>query len=204
MSKNATVSADGKLTPRDVVTIGLLSLLLMVMLMAMMTAFFLVPVIYPLALAITAIPAGVVMILLLARVPKRGALFLCGFALALMMLATGHHIVVPIVLTAGALVAELIWNATGRGSFAGMRLGYCTLMAGYTVAAFAPFAFLRESAIAETAASGYDVQAITTALNLVRPSTLGFIAAITFGGAWLGAAFGRRLLRKHFERAGRV
>ena len=203
MTKAPTAAAKERLSVRDLITIGLLSLLLMLLIMVVMFALYFYPPTFPLMVAIAAIPGGIIGMLLLARTGKPGTVIVWGGALALMMLVLGYGPIPPAILVAMAIVGELLWRSMGRHRFVAMATGYGFIMSGFATANYAIYAFM-EGAAAASIERGHDPVALATAIRLVTPQTLPILALITFGGAWLGAMWGRRVLRKHFERAGKV
>ena len=204
MTNGPTTAAGDRLSVRDLITIGMLSLLLVILMSVIMTVVFLVPVLFPFGMAFVAIPGGVIGMLLLARVAKPGVILIWGATLAVMMVALGFGAIPPIALLVAALVGELLYNRLGRHNFGGMAVGYGSLIVGIAVGSNLIFAFSPGVGLADAAARGNDPGALAAMMRFISPGMLPVIGAVAFGGAWLGAMLGRRLLRKHFERAGKV
>lgn len=204
MTQLPTTAAKDRLSIRDLITIGLLSLLLKLVITIVPLALYLYPPTFPFGVAVAAIPGGIIGMLLLARTSKPGTILVWGGALALVMLVMGYGLIPPAIVVAATIPSELLWRALGRSRFVAMAAGYSSLIAGLTVGFYAPYAFLREKTMADSLAIGSDPAALAAAIRLVTPGTVPILAVIAFGGAWLGAVWGRRVLRKHFERAGKV
>lgn len=191
-----------KLNVRDLITIGILSAVFIVIYIGIGIFTGSTPIGWLFTNAVLALPLGIVYMLLLARVPKRGTAFILGVVFCLVMLLMGHWW--PSVLLVGifALIAELVSDVIGKMSFPGMLAAFVIFMIGFPVAGFAPLVWFQAAYIGaypREMASYYEGLA-----KLLGGGMFWFVIAATAAGAVIGAFLGKAVLKKHFVKAGIV
>lgn len=192
----------GKLSSRDLVTLGVFSVLFIVITMLVVGLCSMSIVAYLASCAIAAIPAGVVWVYVHIRIPRFGTSLVMAtvFALAIFLMGSGWPMAVALIV--GGLLSEVARKIAGPGKFAGISIGYGLFMASWSVGLFAPMLTLIDY-YRELQASNNIDPAFTEALfNALTPETLAFIALGTFAGAVVGALVGRAVFKKHLRRAG--
>lgn len=191
-----------KLNVRDLITIGILSAVFIVIYIGIGIFTGSTPIGWLFTNAVLALPLGIVYMLLLARVPKRGTALILGVVFCLVMLLMGHWW--PSVLLVGifALIAELVSDVIGKMSFPGMLAAFVIFMIGFPVAGFAPLVWFKAAYIGaypREMASYYEGLA-----KLLGGGMFWFVIAATAAGAVIGAFLGKAVLKKHFVKAGIV
>lgn len=191
-----------KLNVRDLITIGILSAVFIVIYIGIGIFTGSTPIGWLFTNAVLALPLGIVYMLLLARVPKRGTALILGVVFCLVMLLMGHWW--PSVLLVGifALIAELVSDVIGKMSFPGMLAAFVIFMIGFPVAGFAPLVWFQAAYIGaypREMASYYEGLA-----KLLGGGMFWFVIAATAAGAVIGAFLGKAVLKKHFVKAGIV
>lgn len=191
-----------KLNVRDLITIGILSAVFAVLYVGIGMFTGSTPMGWLFTNAILAVPLGIVYMLLLAKVPKKGAALILGIVFCLVMILMGHWWPSVVVVAVFAIIAEIISTVIGKKRFAGMLLAFVVYMVGFPVAAFAPLVWFKDAYIsaypAETAAY-YEHLA-----NLLGGGMFWLVILATAVGAVIGAFLGKVILKKHFVKAGIV
>lgn len=191
-----------KLSSRDLVTLGVFSVLFIVIAMFVVGLCSMSIVAYLASCAIAAIPAGIVWVYVHVRIPRFGTSLVMAtvFALAIFLMGSGWPMAVALIF--GGLLSEAARKVAGPGRFSGIAIGYGLFMASWSVGLFAPMITLIDY-YRELQASNNIDPAFTEALfSALTPETLALIALGTFAGAIVGASVGRAVFRKHFRRAG--
>lgn len=154
--------------------------------------------------ALVAVPLGPVYVLMLAKVPRRGAFLVNGAAIGLLFALTGFFAAGAFTLL-GGLLADIIAGAGGYRSRAGNMAGYVALRLGQAVGTYLPFYLWADSFIADLAASGkVSPEFLAVFTSSLTPGMGLAVLAANVAGAVVGAAFGQSMLRRHFVRAGIV
>ena len=196
--------ASTVLGTRDLITLGVYSVLYIVVMFIAGMPFAFSPVLtyaLPVSAAFFCAP---VYLLLVAKVPKRGAVAILGAVVGLVLFVTGMFWL-------WAIAALVLGVAAGEIS-ALMRFrspGLNTV--GYMVLALAPLAsyvmvWLNQAAYIDyLVGKGTDPAYMNTMIAAARsPWLLVAIVVGTLLAAWLGTLLGRRMLARHFTRAGIV
>lgn len=108
-----------KLSVRDLVTIGILTAVFIAVFWTSGMIVGMNPFTWPFLTSIVVVPAGLVFMLLLSRVPKRGTFFITGTVTAIVFLLTGHYW--P--MAAYGPLAFAMLGLSAAGGFAGAMLG---------------------------------------------------------------------------------
>lgn len=195
------IQSSSKMHIKDFITLGVLNAVFTVIFILLTIVVGIFPVTGIFAPAIAAIPLGVVFMLLMIKVAKKGTLLISGVLQAVILfLLSGSWTFVIAIISATLLGELIVW-----GSYKDLRrvtISYAVLICGYALGSFAPIVFFTESWRTASVASGYNasyVNAFTEILN--GPILLGVLAASALG-ALLGAILGKKMLKKHFVKAG--
>ena len=203
-SSSRQKSVSTRLGTRDLITLGVYSVLYIVVMFIAGMPFAFSPVLtyaLPVSAAFFCAP---VYLLLVAKVPKRGAVAILGAVVGLVLFVTGMFWL-------WAIAALVLGVAAGEIS-ALMRFrspGLNTV--GYMVLALAPLAsyvmvWLNQAAYIDyLVGKGTDPAYMNTMIAAASsPWLLVAIVVGTLLAAWLGTLLGRRMLARHFTRAGIV
>lgn len=187
---------------KDLITIGIFSAIYFVINLVVMVCGGISPLIWICMPPILSILCGVVYMLLAAKVQKTGAVLIMGLITGVIYVATGQFTLVLLLTFGGAcIIAEIIRKITGYNSFKGNLLGYAFFSLGM-VGSPLPIWIFREDFSNQMVSQGMPADYVDT-LNAVTPAWLLFAMIIaTFLLAFVGGLIGKKLLKKHFEKAG--
>lgn len=195
------IQSSSKLHIKDFIALGVLNAVFTVLFILLTVIVGIFPVTGILAPAIAAIPLGVVFILLMIKVAKKGTLLVSGVLQAVILfLLSGSWTFVVAIISATLLGELIVWGA--YKDLHRVTISYVVLICGYALGSFAPIVFFTESWRTASVANGYNasyVNAFTEILN--GPILLG-VLAVSALGALLGAILGKKMLKKHFVKAG--
>ena len=186
MTAKAKQKESGSLSSRDLIALGVFSLLFMVVSMLVVGITSMSVVAYCGCCAIAAIPAGIVWVYMHARVPRAGTSLIMALVFAVVIFVIGSGWPVALGLAVGGAVSELARKALGYGRFAGVAVGYALFETCWAAGLFVPM-FASQDYYREL---------------MVTPETFAIIAAVTFAGGIIGSLVGRAVFKKHLERAG--
>ena len=196
-------AASTRLGTRDLITLGVYSVLYIVVMFIAGMPFAFSPVLtyaLPVSAAFFCAP---VYLLLVAKVPRRGAVAVLGAVVGLVLFVTGMFWLWAVAaLVLGAAAGEV--SALGRFRSPGLNT------VGYMVLALAPLAsyvmvWLNQAAYIDyLVGKGTDPAYMNTMIAAANQWLLVAIVVGTLLAAWLGTLLGRRMLARHFTRAGIV
>jgi len=200
------VPTDTGLGVRDLVTIGIMNAIYIAVYWTCGMILGTNPVTFPFITAALSIPAGIVIMLMLSRVPKRGTFAITGVVTGLVFLVTGHWWPMPVIMMITGGLTDLYYGAGNTRSFIRMTMAYVLFSIGFTVAAFGPLALFSQSYMAAMKADQYGMPKNYYDLALFLYKGPLFIAMLLLTAlcAVLGALFGRAIMKKHFIKAGIV
>lgn len=197
-------SESHKLQIKDFITLGILNAVIIVIMSIFNIALFAIPLTFVLAPALAALPIGIVFMLMLVKVPKAGVFAISGLTQAAAQLLLGS----PLWLAAGifvfALAGEIVNLQNTRRNFGKLTIGYILLITGYSFGAFAPIAFFADAYRQRALKQGYDEAYIDHLVSFLNLPMLVLALTVAIAGALGGAFLGRKMLRKHFVKAGMV
>ena len=177
-----------KLNAKDFILIGVLTALMWIICMIISTIMSVAGpvtnVFYP---SVVAIPNGIVMMLLLAKVPKKGVFTICAAIQAILFLLVGAFWFIPIGLVIGGIICDFL--VMGR-----KEITMKSMMAAYAL--FSAIFAMEKNNIAPEYIEGM--------LNITSVPMLVVIVAAGLIGGLLGGFIGQKALKKHFIKAGLV
>lgn len=192
---------SNKLQGRELITIGVFAAIYLVIVTVIGGVCMPIPPLYLLMPAIIALLNGTVYMLLLAKVQKRGGIFILGLMPAVLLMAMGHMWTILASCVLCGVLAELITGAGKFKSFSRNAIGYCVFSLNL-IGAFIPIWVMREFFFADTLRRGMSVEFIDTLRRMTPLWVLFAMLAVTVIAAAIGAVTGRKLLKKHFSKAG--
>ena len=190
-----------RLEVRDLVTIGVFGVIYFVCMFAvgMMGV---VPILYLFYPMVFGVVGGPIVLLFMAKVQKPWALVIFGMITPIIMFLFGHTLLVPGVALVTILVAEGIRRIGKYRSLRYNMLAY-VVMATILCSSLLQMLVMKERYLELTEAEmGREY---TEALKqLISVRNMGFVSLGAVLGGIVGAFLGRKLLKKHFEKAGIV
>ncbi|MBQ8488297.1 MAG: MptD family putative ECF transporter S component [Pseudobutyrivibrio sp.] len=188
-------------TAKDLITIGIFSVLLLLAMMLTGGPFSAVPTLtfyFPIGAAVL---AGPIFMLFIAKVPKQGALIIVGAVLCILGTVTGMHWGLNFGFLISATLAGLI---AGIGKFKSNVLN----LIAYIVYCIGPmgtyFVFIlnKESWVSFMLKKGTEQEYIDKMSEVATGSTIAIMIVGTIVVATLSGLLGLRLMRKQFVKAG--
>ncbi|ANE22403.1 hypothetical protein AAY81_03850 [Denitrobacterium detoxificans] len=205
MSVNETVAGGSaskintKLKPKDLITIGIFTAIYVV-LSSIPGMLAIIPIFVPLAAVLVPLLGGIPVMYLIAKVHKFGALVILFTLVGLFMLVGGMGYFSLFTCIICAIIAELILRSGNYQSMRKATLAYA-VTGMWIIGNFMPFVFTRDSFLAQQAAN-YGTDYANALSGLMSPWIIPLLVVVAFVSGLAGAAIGKRIYRKHFERAG--
>ena len=177
-----------KLETRDFISVGIFSLIYAVVAFVIGGVAQMTPVTFPFMPMIVALFTGTVFMLYVAKIPKKGALSILGVIAAILLFVTGMFWMMSVFFLVFGLIADFICASADFRSFKKNLLAYC-VMALAPMGAYIPMVVSFEGVIHSIGATWWAIPAMI----------IGTIVCAIIGGL-----IGKKLMKKHFEKAGVV
>ncbi len=194
-----------KLIGKDLILTGALTALMFIIYMiisiVMSLAGPVTNVFYP---PVVSVVNGIVMMLLLAKVPKFGALSIAGVIQGLLSFLVGAFWTVGTGLIVGALVADFFIIGKKEITTKKMIAAYSVFSGIFTFGAIAPMNILRDAFMQTTLKNGLSQEYVDGLIKMTQWPMLTIIVIAGFVGGFLGGLLGLKVLKKHFVKAGLV
>lgn len=190
---------SNKLTGKDLINVGIYSAIyfVIVFLIAMLG---MVPILYPMLVVFCPIIGGIPFMLFLTKVKKPGMIFIMSILMGLLMLVSGMGIYPLIVSVFSGLLSEVIYR---KGNYSSAKMAVLT-NGTFSLWVWACFLLLflnRDSYMASRAESVG--QEYVDALNKLTPGWLcPVLLIVCFICGIIGGLLGKKMMHKHFEKAG--
>ncbi len=195
-----------KLNAKDFILIGVLTALMWIICMIISTIMSVAGpvtnVFYP---AVAAIPSGVVMMLLLAKVPKKGVFAISATIQGILFLLVGGFWTIPIALIIGGLLCDFAIMSKGDISMKSMAVAYAIWNGIFSIGAIViPMRFLQRAFIGAMEKNNIAPEYIQGMIDITSGFMPAVIIAVGLIGGLLGGYIGQKALKKHFIKAGLV
>ncbi len=191
-----------KLTIKDLVLIGVFFIIYF-FIITIVGVVGVVPILFLLYPILAAIICGVVVILFMAKVPKKWALFILGLLLGFVMSNFGQIWIILLMTAVIALVAELVFRKGKYSSFKYNAIAYA-IFACWPISTLMQALVMREQFIEGVKEMNLAPDYITNIETLLSYQTILLLFMFTFLAGLLGAYIGGKILKKHFKKAGIV
>ena len=196
---------NSKLGGKDLILTGALTALMFVIYMivsiAMSLAGPVTNVFYP---AVVSIFNGIVMMLLLAKVPKRGAMSIAGIIQGLLTFLVGAFWTVGTGLIVGGLLADFLIIGSKKISTKKMIAAYSVFSGIFTFGAISPMKIFRDAFMELTLKNGISQEYVDGLIKMTEWPMLTIIIVTGFVCGLIGGLIGLKVLKKHFVKAGLV
>lgn len=191
-----------KLETKDFISIGIFSLIYSVVAFFIGGVMQMTPLTFPLMPPAVALFCGTIFMLYAAKIPKKGALSCLGLIAGILLFITGMFWMMSLFFVIGGIAADLI---AASGDFRSFRKN----LAAYAVFSLAPMGAYIPMALLpaqfdEFMSTKGNVSAFTDIVHKIGTSgwILPTMIAATLAAAVIGGRIGRKLLKKHFKKAG--
>ena len=194
-----------KLNTKDFILTGILTAVMWIICMIISTIMSILGpvtnVFYP---AVVAIPNGIVMRLLLAKVPKKGVLTISGIIQGLLFLVVGAFCFIPVSLVLGGMICDLLVMNKKNITVKSMEIAYTLFSGIFAFGVTGPMKFLQKAFVAATKKNGISQEYIDGLIKMTSVPMLVLLVAAGLICGFLGAKLGQKMLMKHFVKAGLV
>ena len=193
-----------KLQTRDFISVGIFSLIYAAVAFIIGGVAQMTPLTFPFMPMVVALFTGTVFMLYAAKIPKRGAITILGVIAGILLFITGMFWMMSAFFVAFGIIADLICASGQFKSFKRYMAAYC-LLALAPMGAYVPMVVM-PAQFDEFMSKKGDVSSFAGVIDAIGAQwwaiplmTLGTIICALIGGY-----IGKKLLKKHFEKAGIV
>jgi energy-coupling factor transport system substrate-specific component len=190
-----------KLDVKDLINVGIYTAFYLVVffVVGFLTA---IPVVYPTLFFLWPLSTGIPFMLFLTKVKKPGKVFIMSLILGVTWFIMGYTWLPIMTYIVFGILSEIALKSAKYSDFKMLTVGYGLFCCG-ALGCQAPIWLMTDSYIATIRDMMGDEY--TNQLLHMLPKWMGIVAfGLVFVGATLGALLGRKMLNKHFERAGIV
>lgn len=194
-----------KLNAKDFILIGVLTALMWIICMVISTVMSIAGsvtnVFYP---AVVAIPNGIVMMLLLAKVPKKGVFTISGTIYGILFLLVGGFWLIPVATIVGGIICDFLIMGK-EATMKSMMIAYTVFSGIFAFGAIVgPMRFLQSAFVAAMEKNNIAQEYIDGMISITSGFMPVVIVAAGLVGGLIGAYIGQKALKKHFIKAGLV
>lgn len=190
---------DKKLELKDLINIGMFTAIYFVCIfISGMIGF--IPVLLVLLPFLGPLVGGIPFMLYMTKIKKFGMITITGIICGLLMMLTGHMWTVIVFCVLLGLLADVILKIGKYKSWKCTVISYA-VFSEWVMGGMLPIFFMRNSYF-ETLESGYGAQYAETVKN-ITPTWMFFVMiGLVIIGSISGAMLGRKVMNKHFKKAG--
>lgn len=192
------MASNNKLQGKDLINVGIFTAIYFVIVVAVAMLGF-IPVFLPLLSVIAPVLGGIPCMLFLTKVKKPGMILIMSIIMGIMMILTGMGYYALLVGIVSGIVAELIYKSGNYASASKAVLTY-GVFSIWIWGNYFLFYFNQEKFFAAKESFG---QAYKDTILKIMPDWLFPVLLVsTFVFGIIGGLLGKKMLKKHFERAG--
>lgn len=194
------MSSENRINTKDLINIGLFTLLYFLIVMAFAMLGF-IPVFIPLLAVFCPFVGGIPYMLFLTRVKKFGMVTIMGILEGILMLVGGMGVWAVLTGIIFGFLADLVLKS-GNYSSSKKAVLSCGVFSMYMIGNFIPIVINRQGYYDGLISSGYGVEYAEALMSYMPNFILPILLVASFVCGILGGLLGRKMLKKHFERAG--
>lgn len=192
------------LSVRNLATIGIFSAVMFALTVITGAVTGTIPILFLFSPALFGILAGPMFMLIAAKVHKTGAIIIPSLLIGALWSLMGGVSVLGFMGVLG-IIGEIFASKTKYDSFKALVFSYVLFVAGYYLGAIGPIYFFTDWYLALSEASaGYDPAYVESVVAAALSWGSAVAIPVTILASVGGAFFGRKLMRRHFEKAGIV
>lgn len=193
-----------KLKVKDLVIIGSLNAVMIVLYFAIGGIMSMSPVTNVFYPAVAAIPNGIIMMLLLTKVSKRGVFTISGIIQGLILVLVGAFWILPVCTIIGGIICDFVIMGGNLIKTKTISIRYAVYSGFYTFGVVGPIKIMQQAYIAVCRKHNLPDAYIDTLIKMTSAHMLILIVISGVLGGILGALLGQKMLKKHFIKAGLV
>jgi len=192
---------SNRITGKDLITVGIYTALYIavIFLVGMFNA---IPILYPVIMFLCPLIAGIPMMLYYTKIGKFGMLTISGIIYAAFFYVSGYTWICVAIIVPSLLLADIILKVGGYRKFVAITISYMvmslSIISGPMNLWFAGEGYWDN--IRESMGDQYADQLEKYMPRAMLPIGIGLILV----GAFLGALLGKKMMNKHFKKAGIV
>lgn len=192
-----------KIQIKDLVTIGVYTALyfIMVAISALLVIFIVPGYSYVFIPVISALLSGTIFMLMVAKVPRFGAITIMGSIMGIFFFIMGRFPGALFICIAIAFIADGIAYLMRYKNKKGLLLSYL-IFSFSTIGPVIPMFIFPTVYINQLIEVGHDASYIEGAFNNISQNTLSLLIGGIIVAAIVGGLFGQKMMNKHFEKAG--
>lgn len=194
------VAKANRINAKDLINIGIFTVLYAVIVLGVAMLGF-IPVLVPLMSVLCPLAGGIPFMLFLTRVKKFGMLTIMGLLMGIVMTIGGTNFTGPVVGALFGFLADWVLRSGGYASAKKSILCYAVFTC-MIANMFLPIIFNRDGYVATLINNGYGQEYADTLVALMPTWLFPVLLACCFVCGLLGGIIGRKVLKKHFARAG--
>lgn len=193
-----------KLQTRDFISVGIFSLIYAAVAFVVGGLAQMTPITFPFMPMVVALFTGTVFMLYVAKIPKRGAIIILGIIAGILLLITGMFWMMSAFFIVLGIIADFICASGQFKSFKKNMAAYC-LFALSPMGAYVPMAVM-PTQFAEFMNKKGDISSFAGVIDAIGAQwwVIPLMLLGTVLCALAGGYIGKKLLKKHFEKAGIV
>lgn len=195
---------NNKLQTRDFISVGIFSLIYAAVAFVVGGLAQMTPITFPFMPMVVALFTGTVFMLYVAKIPKRGAIIILGIIAGILLLITGMFWMMSAFFIVLGIIADFICASGQFKSFKKNMAAYC-LFALSPMGAYVPMAVM-PAQFAEFMNKKGDISSFAGVIDAIGAQwwVIPLMLLGTVLCALAGGYIGKKLLKKHFEKAGIV
>lgn len=193
---------DSKLKTKDLITLGIFSVIFAVVLFLFASVLGIFPVAFVFYSALGAIPCGVIYMYVITKISKPGAIMIMTAVVSIIYMLIGTYGLAPLYGFVGGVIAEVISYSGKYKGFWRNSIGYIVYTTCLWFGFMSPMILTTDSYIEQTLADGFAQDHIMLMIDFITGPLFFIALTATIIGALVGTLFGRKMLKKHFEKVG--
>jgi energy-coupling factor transport system substrate-specific component len=193
-----------RLRAKDLITIGIFTVVLALVYFAGSMAIGMVPIAYPFLVAVISIPGGIIWAYVRVKVPKSFAIIIQSVVTVLIFFLMGAGWWLCVGFLAGGVAAEAISAAGKYKSYVLNTVGYAALMLCLHFGGFLIVLIAGDYYYDFCVSNGMTEDWTSTLLSFMSWPVMLLTGILAIAGAVIGMLLGRVFLKKHFQKAGIV
>lgn len=187
---------------RDYISLGIYTVLFLVVTMMVIFASAMSVFAYPFGIALAAIPGAIIYFLMRLKVPKKGSVLLSGLVIGAIEFLIGAGWPVALGICVGAILAEIITSAGDYKKFWQTSIGYGLFMTSFAIGTYGPIVYMKEFIEKQKTSNSLNQEFMNSLEKFLDPKLLVLIVGVTFLLSVIGCFFAKKVLNKKLKKAG--